>query len=73
MSEKPSDEHTHASAQGDEALSMRCSDCDAEMGEAKFCPECGAPLKPAPAACPSCGHRPEVSINFCPECGTKIC
>ena len=54
------------------APSERCPACDAEVGQAKFCPECGTSLaKPCPA-CPSCGHRPEGTPKFCPECGTQM-
>jgi len=56
----------------DPATSIICESCGAELLGAKFCPECAAPLKPAPAACVDCGHQPQVITNFCPECGAKM-
>ena len=54
------------------AASIICESCGVEFLGAKFCPECGTPLKPAPPACEDCGHQPEVLTNFCPECGAKM-
>ena len=56
----------------DESISIVCESCGAELSMAKFCPECGTPLKPKPPACEGCGHQPEVITNFCPECGAKM-
>ena len=54
------------------AVSRKCSTCDAEVGQAKFCPECGTPAAPPRASCSGCGHQPEGSPKFCPECGGKM-
>ncbi|MGB8509266.1 MAG: hypothetical protein WCD76_12835 [Pyrinomonadaceae bacterium] len=62
------------SATGEEqALSQpTCSACHAEVGKAKFCPECGAPTAPPRPTCGACGHEPEGTPKFCPECGAEI-
>ena len=52
--------------------SANCSSCGADVGKAKFCPECGTPTKPAPLTCAGCGHQPENPTRFCPECGAKM-
>jgi hypothetical protein len=52
--------------------SANCSSCGADVGKAKFCPECGTPTKPARVACQGCGHEPENPTRFCPECGAKM-
>lgn len=49
-----------------------CTACGADVGEAKFCPECGEPIATASAACPDCGHKPEAEVKFCPECGAAL-
>jgi hypothetical protein len=54
------------------AASANCSSCGADVGKAKFCPECGTPTKPAPLVCSGCGHQPENPTRFCPECGAKM-
>ncbi|MBC7930192.1 MAG: zinc ribbon domain-containing protein [Rubrivivax sp.] len=50
----------------------KCSGCGAEVGKAKFCPECGVPTAPPRPTCTECGHRPEAAPKFCPECGSKM-
>jgi hypothetical protein len=50
----------------------KCSYCGADVGKAKFCPECGKPTKPEPLVCAGCGHQPETPTKFCPECGAKM-
>ena len=50
----------------------KCAACDAEVGQAKFCPECGTPAAPPKPSCAACGHEPEGSPKFCPECGAKM-
>jgi hypothetical protein len=52
--------------------SAKCSSCGADVGRAKFCPECGTPTKPAPLTCNGCGFQPEAPTKFCPECGAKM-
>ena len=54
------------------AAAPSCSSCGAQVGKAKFCPECGAPTKPPRVACQGCGHEPENATKFCPECGAKM-
>jgi hypothetical protein len=54
------------------AAAANCSSCGAEVGKAKFCPECGTPTRPQKLTCPGCGHQPEGSPKFCPECGVKL-
>jgi len=54
------------------ASSRKCVACDAEVGQAKFCPECGTPAAPPKSSCTACGHEPEGSPKFCPECGAKM-
>jgi hypothetical protein len=50
-----------------------CSNCSAQLGEAKFCPQCGTPApKSTPKFCPQCGHQPAPGVKFCPECGCKF-
>jgi membrane protease subunit (stomatin/prohibitin family) len=49
-----------------------CGSCGADVGQAKFCPECGkaAAVKAAPAFCPGCGAR-STGSKFCGNCGAK--
>ena len=54
------------------ATAAACSSCGADVGKAKFCPECGTPTKPARPTCNGCGHQPEAPTKFCPECGAKM-
>ena len=54
------------------APAPKCVSCGADVGKAKFCPECGAPTKPARLTCIGCGNQPEGSPKFCPECGAKM-
>jgi hypothetical protein len=54
------------------ASAANCSSCGADVGKAKFCPECGTPTKPARPTCVGCGHQPETPTKFCPECGAKM-
>ena len=60
------------SAQKAAAAAANCSSCGADVGKAKFCPECGTPTKPARPTCIGCGHQPETPTKFCPECGAKM-
>lgn len=55
-----------------QAAKHLCGRCGAEVGAAKFCPECGKPLAHAvPANCPSCGEK-NSGGKFCGNCGTKL-
>ncbi|HEX3014530.1 MAG TPA: AIM24 family protein [Methanobacterium sp.] len=61
---------------------MNCSNCGEDIGEAKFCPQCGTNVEEVLAAeetpvevsaekyCPDCNVIVEEA-NFCPECGGK--
>lgn len=50
-----------------------CVACGARVGQAKFCPECAAPVeRPARQVCRSCGRQYEGGPKFCPECGAKV-
>ena len=46
-----------------------CANCGAELHGAKFCPECGTPVK-RETKCQNCGADTK-GAKFCPECGTK--
>lgn len=49
---------------------IRCPSCSATItATAKFCPECGTPIK---TECPKCGTKFKAGTKFCPECGEKI-
>jgi len=49
-----------------------CIHCGAELGNAKFCPECGKQAAaPAPHFCSKCGTPATGNAKFCPECGQK--
>jgi class 3 adenylate cyclase len=49
---------------------MRCPHCDADTPDgAKFCIECGTPLK---LRCPQCGADVLPRAKFCAECGTPL-
>jgi hypothetical protein len=49
-----------------------CAQCGADVGSAKFCPECGKPVvKAGPAFCPRCGQKATGS-KFCGNCGMKM-
>jgi class 3 adenylate cyclase len=49
---------------------MRCPRCDTDTPDgAKFCIECGTPLRPR---CPQCGADVLPRAKFCAECGTPL-
>ena len=49
---------------------MRCPSCKAENPPAaKFCIECGSPVKPR---CMNCGSENPPQAKFCGECGTLL-
>jgi len=50
---------------------VACASCGANVGSAKFCPECGKPVK-TKLTCRACGAAPEGSPKFCPECGERF-
>lgn len=52
------------------AANIQCPKCNSMISaSAKFCPECGANMKPV---CPSCKTQCKAGTKFCPECGTKL-
>jgi hypothetical protein len=55
-----------------QAAKTLCGSCGADVGTAKFCPECGKPAaKAGPAFCPQCGAKASGG-KFCGECGAKM-
>ena len=46
--------------------------CGFDVGNAKFCPECGTPAVLPKPKCTGCGHEVEVTTKFCPECGANL-
>lgn len=47
-----------------------CADCGSSLTKnAKFCPECGKPLR---TSCPDCNANLNGNVKFCPECGRKL-
>lgn len=46
--------------------------CGVEVGNARFCPECGTPAKLEKPKCHSCQAEVEFTTKFCPECGTGL-
>ncbi|TMC56946.1 MAG: zinc ribbon domain-containing protein [Chloroflexi bacterium] len=52
-----------------ETIVATCANCGAELHGAKFCPECGTPVK-RETKCKNCGADTK-GAKFCPECGTK--
>jgi len=54
---------------GGAAATIPCPNCGKPVApDAKFCAECGQPLK---KACSNCGTELAPGAKFCPECGTK--
>ncbi|MBV8817133.1 MAG: zinc ribbon domain-containing protein [Acidobacteriaceae bacterium] len=50
-----------------------CTNCGADMGTAKFCPECGTAAKAAAKpGCSNCGATVPSGTKFCPECGNHL-
>lgn len=47
-----------------------CPQCEAEVGDAGFCPQCGASLEPR--ECPSCGASAPPGTRFCTSCGSSL-
>lgn len=57
-------------AQAESSVANTCAGCGAETGNAKFCPECGQPVKAGPRPCSQCGTV--SAAKFCPDCGNKL-
>lgn len=55
-----------------ETIRASCPQCEAPLSSnAKFCPECGAPLK-VRENCAACGAKITPGSKFCAECGQRI-
>ena len=55
-----------------EGITATCPNCEKPLAtNAKFCPECGASLKPK-ENCPKCGAKLQPNAKFCAECGEKV-
>lgn len=55
-----------------QAAKTLCGQCGADVGSAKFCPECGKPVvRAGPTVCPKCGQAC-TGGKFCGNCGTKL-
>lgn len=52
---------------------VNCSSCGFDVGDSKFCPNCGSKIiiEQPKTLCPNCGEDVGES-NFCPHCGTKM-
>jgi hypothetical protein len=48
-----------------------CRNCGADVGSAKFCPECGTAVVQK-LTCVNCHAEIPAGVKFCPECGTKV-
>lgn len=53
------------------SASSACGACGAELGGAKFCPECGTAAAPTKVNCAKCNAEMGSNVKFCPECGEK--
>lgn len=63
----PAPQAPEASMQQD---TIACPSCNAQLGpNAKFCGECGSPVK---RNCPNCACEVKAGMKFCGECGTKL-
>lgn len=52
-----------------ENIRATCPGCEAPLAtNARFCPECGTPLKADPH-CTQCGAKLTPKAKFCPDCG----
>ena len=50
-----------------------CSKCNADVGSAKFCPQCGTPAGAAAKKfCTQCGNPADPGTKFCGNCGGKL-
>lgn len=55
-----------------ETIRASCPQCEVPLASnAKFCPECGAPLK-VRENCVACGAKLTPGSKFCAECGERI-
>ncbi len=52
------------------ANTKACPSCGKDIpGEARFCPQCGAPQA---LSCVACGHANPAGSKFCAQCGAKL-
>jgi len=66
------DAYVHSpQAPGTSAPAALCTNCGVSVGSAKFCPDCGTPVKAGPKLCPNCGSKADMA-KFCPDCGHKL-
>lgn len=55
-----------------ETIHASCPSCEAPLAtNAKFCPECGQPVK-VDKHCTQCGVLLQPGAKFCADCGTKV-
>ena len=55
-----------------ENIVATCPKCETPLASnAKFCPNCGEPLKPKDK-CPKCGSKLLPNAKFCADCGEKV-
>jgi len=55
-----------------EGITAMCPKCETPLAtNAKFCPNCGEPLKPK-NNCPQCGAKLLPNAKFCADCGAKL-
>jgi S1-C subfamily serine protease/ribosomal protein L40E len=60
-----------ATAPGPDTVS--CANCGADLSpSAKFCNECGEPVRQKPTNCPECNAPVAPGAKFCNKCGTRI-
>ncbi|NMB59564.1 MAG: zinc-ribbon domain-containing protein, partial [Chloroflexi bacterium] len=54
-----------------ETIRATCPKCESPLAtNAKFCPNCGEPLKKA-SHCTQCGAQLQPGAKFCADCGAK--
>ncbi len=54
-------------------LMVICPKCGFQNPQtAKFCSNCGTPLKATGLKCPKCGSEVQPGSKFCPNCGEKL-
>lgn len=60
------------SGSNEASSAKKCGKCGVELlRDAKFCPDCGAPVKHEELSC-ICGCRYEPGDKFCPDCGRPL-
>jgi uncharacterized protein (AIM24 family) len=51
---------------------MNCPGCGEDIGDAKFCPQCGAQIEVVEEVALAGGGTEEVSAQYCPECNVEV-